>query len=197
MTTPFSYYLYHKPTGKHYYGIKFAKGCQPTDLWVTYFSTSEPVKALIKEYGANSFTYEIRRTFETGEQAVLWEHKVLRRLDAAGRANWLNRHNGGTKFRSPLTHSQATRDILSRKLRGRLFTGEHIQKLSEAQSRVWEQRNQSGFKLDYTKAAKYLQKNRYLWYTPERNAKMAASKTGTKRQYQPDGTFKMVKTHIA
>jgi len=60
-TIPFSYHLYHHPTKKHYYGIKFAKGCNPADLWVTYFSTSKLVKQLIAEYGADSFTATVRK----------------------------------------------------------------------------------------------------------------------------------------
>ena len=37
MTIPFTYYLYHKPTGKKYYGVRFKKGCHPDDLWNKYF----------------------------------------------------------------------------------------------------------------------------------------------------------------
>ena len=34
----------------------------------------------IKRYGKKSFMFEIRKTFKTIEQAINWEHNVLRRM---------------------------------------------------------------------------------------------------------------------
>lgn len=90
MTVPYTYYLIHEPTGKKYYGVRWAKGCFPEDLWVTYFSSSRYVKKLIKEYGKDSFRVEVRKTFEGKDQAILWEEKVLRRLKVHKRSGWLN-----------------------------------------------------------------------------------------------------------
>lgn len=87
---PFTYHLFHKPTGKHYYGVRFRKGCHPGQLWTTYFSSSKIVKQLIKDYGKDSFQYEIRRVFDTAESAVAWETKVLKRLRVKTNDNWLN-----------------------------------------------------------------------------------------------------------
>ena len=97
-TIPFSYHLYHKPTKKHYYGIKYASGFEPSDLWIRYFSSSKIVKKLITEYGKDSFIVTVRKTFDTGEQAVLWEHRLLTRIRAAQREDWINRHNGKKKL---------------------------------------------------------------------------------------------------
>lgn len=95
---PFTYYLFHIPTGKKYYGVRTAKGCHPNELWVTYFSSSKEVKLLREQYGDQSFQYEIRKIFSSPTEALEWEEKFLTRINAAGRVDWLNKHNGGKNF---------------------------------------------------------------------------------------------------
>ena len=53
-TIPYTYLLTHVQTGKKYYGVRFAKGCNPSDLFITYFTSSKYVKSLIEEYGIES-----------------------------------------------------------------------------------------------------------------------------------------------
>lgn len=193
---PYSYYLYHIPTKSHYYGIRHAKDCNPDELWVTYFSSSKIVHRLIKEYGPDSFVFSVRKIFSDSKTALLWEHKVLTRLDAATRTDWINRHNGGTKFRSPLTHSTKTRKLLSRKLTGRKLTDEHKQKMRESALVDRERRCNAGWKMSPQSRANIsngIKRVASKIYTPERNAKMAESKRGMKRKYLPDGSFIMVK----
>ena len=95
MSTPFTYYLYHRPTESHYYGVRWSKHCKPSDLWTTYFSSSKSVKLLIKEYGPDSFDVEIRKTFISKEAAIKWEKTVLTRLNVLNRPNWLNKNISG------------------------------------------------------------------------------------------------------
>lgn len=121
---PYTYYLYHKPTGKKYYGARWRKGCNPTDLWVTYFSSCKKVHKLIKEYGVDSFTYKIRKVFETKEQARLWEQKVLRRLKVKKSLIWLNT-SLGTGLNISATygmlgkkHTEETKKLMSSKQSG-------------------------------------------------------------------------------
>lgn len=90
MTLPYTYVIHHIPTGLNYYGVRYAKNCHPTDLWNKYFTSSKIVKSLIKEYGINSFTYKIRKTFNSAEKAILWEEKVLRKLDVMDNDKWIN-----------------------------------------------------------------------------------------------------------
>jgi len=40
-TIPYTYKLIFKPTGQYYYGVRYAKGCQPSDLWDKYFTSSK------------------------------------------------------------------------------------------------------------------------------------------------------------
>jgi hypothetical protein len=89
----FTYCLTFKSSGQRYYGVRYAKGCHPSDLWTIYFSSSWLIKKLIKSHGLDAFSYEIRRTFDSPEKARIWEAKVLRRLNAADNLSWLNLSN--------------------------------------------------------------------------------------------------------
>ena len=87
---PFTYLLKHIPTNKYYYGVRYKKGCHPKDLWTKYFTSSKKVKGLIKRYGKKSFIFEIRKTFKTQQQALNWEHKVLKKMKVIHRNDFLN-----------------------------------------------------------------------------------------------------------
>jgi hypothetical protein len=198
-TIPFSYYLYHRLTGLKYYGIKHANGCNPSDLWTKYFSSSIRVKQLITEYGKDSFDVKIRKTFNSSHDALIWEHKVLRRLNASQNPTWINRHNGGNKFRSPISHTDKTKQLISKKTKGRKFSDDHRKKISEASLTDRKHRKQAGWKMPLTAVDNMLltrqrkiDSGEINPYSTERNAKMALSKTGKKRKYLPDGTFIMI-----
>jgi hypothetical protein len=192
-TIPFSYYLFHKPTGKHYYGIRFAKNCCPDDLWTKYFSSSVIVKKLIAEYGADSFHTEVRKVFDNSSAALLWEHKVLRRLNASANPNWINRHNGSNKFRAPAAHSAATKETLRKKITGMKRSATTKAKHSATAKLREAKRRSEGWKMPSEDVKRRADAKRGVPRTPEMVAKMRATKKGTKRQYLPDGTFIMVK----
>lgn len=95
MYKPYTYYLFHKPTGKKYYGVQYRSSgicANPDNLWKTYFSSSKEVNNLIELYGKDSFLFEVRKVFETREEAFLWEQKVIRRINAVEKKDWLNKH---------------------------------------------------------------------------------------------------------
>jgi hypothetical protein len=89
---PYTYLLRNKITGERYYGVRYALGCDPAELWVSYFSSSGHVSQRIKEHGLESFEFEVRRVFSEAKQARDWEERVLRRLDVLHRADWLNQN---------------------------------------------------------------------------------------------------------
>jgi hypothetical protein len=91
--TPYTYLLYNTVTRQFYYGVRYSRNCDPSDFWVKYRTSSKRVAALIQEHGADSFVWEIRRTFDTRQQAQDWETRVLRRLNAKARKDFLNEHN--------------------------------------------------------------------------------------------------------
>ena len=200
MTIPYSYHLYHSPTQSHYYGIKFAKGCSPDTLWTTYFSSSKKVKELINKYGEDSFEAEIRKIFKTGKEALLWEHRVLTKLDAANKPNWINRHNGGKKFRSPEHHLDTTKQILRKKITGikrsETCKAKHstnaLLREQTKRDNGWKMPRQSVEQMQQTRAQR-ISNGEINPYNSSRNSKMAESKKGTKRHYLPDGSFVMRK----
>jgi Putative endonuclease segE, GIY-YIG domain len=98
MTTyrPYTYLVRHKPTNTVYYGVRWKNvrlnRTPEQDLWVEYFTRSTRVHKLIEEYGEESFSVEIRRTFDSVDKAREWESKVLRRMKVLTKPEfWLNR----------------------------------------------------------------------------------------------------------
>lgn len=108
--TPYTYLIKHIPSGKVYYGLRHAKGCHPSDLWVTYFTSSKEVKKLIDRDGNHSFEAEVRRIFTTSESAIQWEIKVLRRIQAHRNENFLNLSIPGST--PQFAHSETTKEKL-------------------------------------------------------------------------------------
>lgn len=93
---PYTYLIKHRPTGQVYYGVRSANKVDPhEDLWNKYYSSSPRVQRLIEETGKESFDVEVRKVFETKEQAVAWETKVLRRCKVLHDVRWLNQNVAG------------------------------------------------------------------------------------------------------
>jgi hypothetical protein len=91
MSEPYTYIIKCIPENCFYYGVRYAKNCSPSDFWKTYFTSSKTVKEKIKLYGKESFIFEIRKVFSTKEQAILWETKVLTRLQVLKRNDFYNK----------------------------------------------------------------------------------------------------------
>lgn len=89
-TYPYTYRITSKTTGQHYYGVRYRKGCNPSDFWVDYFTSSKRVHKLIEQYGKDDFTTQIRKTFPNSNSALKWEAKVLSKLGVTERDDWLN-----------------------------------------------------------------------------------------------------------
>jgi len=93
---PYTYLIKHRPTGQVYYGVRSANKVEShEDLWNKYYTSSPNVQRLIEETGKESFDVEVRKVFETKEQAVAWETKVLRRCKVLHDARWLNQNVAG------------------------------------------------------------------------------------------------------
>jgi len=67
-TNPYTYLIGWKTQNKWYYGVRFAKGCHPNDLWNLYKTSSKHVKKMIEENG-NPDIIQIRKIFE--EQNII------------------------------------------------------------------------------------------------------------------------------
>lgn len=94
MTTPYFYIIKEISTGKRYAGVKFAKGCGPEGLLVTYLTSSKIVKNLLIK-NPNSFIIERIKTFETKEKAVIYEERFLKKVKANKSDKWYNQSISG------------------------------------------------------------------------------------------------------
>lgn len=101
MSIPYTYRVKFIPTGEYYYGVRYSKTCDPSDLWMTYFTSCKKVHKLIEEFGKDSFTTEIRKIFETKEAAIAWEERVTRKV-----IYWNNYLNAGSI--KAFNHSKST-----------------------------------------------------------------------------------------
>lgn len=54
-----------------YIGVRYAKGCHPTDLWVTYFTSSSLVKKLIGQFGKDDFIVRVIHTYPNDPSAAI------------------------------------------------------------------------------------------------------------------------------
>lgn len=124
--SPYTYLLSWTSLDKHYYGVRHARRCSPKDLWVSYFSSSNEVKKYRKLYGEPDII-EVRKVFESGDAARLWEQKVLKRLNAARSNKWLNKNNSDGKFYNK-GHTENTKQKLSILNIGKKWSIEAIQK---------------------------------------------------------------------
>ena len=86
---PYCYLIGWPKHNMYYYGVRTARNCNPSDLFVSYFTSSKQVKRMIKKYGKPDII-QIRKTFKNKEDALIWESKVLRRLNIARRKDFLN-----------------------------------------------------------------------------------------------------------
>ncbi len=91
MTVPYTYLIKCIPENCFYYGVRYAKNCSPSDLWIKYFTSSKTIKKKIKQYGKNAFAFEIRKTFDNYQTAILWETRVLSKLKVLKRSDFYNK----------------------------------------------------------------------------------------------------------
>ena len=126
---PYTYLIKHRPTGKVYYGFRGANKVEPhEDLWKHYFTSSKKVQSLIKETGVDSFDYEIRKIFDTKEQAILWETRVLKKCNVLHDDRWLNANVAGYNIAT-----DEVRQKMSMSRRGKVTSELTKQKLRDVQ----------------------------------------------------------------
>ena len=76
-----------------YYGVRYAKNCDPSDLWKSYRTSSKHVTNFVNKHG-NPDVISIRKTFgEDTDSAREWENKVIRRCRMVEDKGYLNHTN--------------------------------------------------------------------------------------------------------
>jgi len=94
---PFTYLVGWSEHNLWYYGVRYAAGCKPEDLWSSYFTSSSYVKETRQIHGEPDVV-QIRRTFKSKKKAIDWELKVLRRLNLHKNPNFLNKNCAGAIY---------------------------------------------------------------------------------------------------
>jgi hypothetical protein len=116
---PYTYLIGWTHLNKYYYGVRYSKKCNPSDLWVSYFTSSKIVKHYRVEHGEPD-VIQIRKLFDNPQSARLWEYKVLKRLGCIKDTKWLNQSNAGETFffveRSPEHRKKQSIALKGRKL---------------------------------------------------------------------------------
>lgn len=92
--TPYTYLIGWKNLNKYYYGVRYAHDCDPSDLWKTYFTSSNYVKEYVVKHGQPD-VIQVRKTFNTGAEAMLWESKFLTKVNAMHNESFLNKQING------------------------------------------------------------------------------------------------------
>jgi hypothetical protein len=89
----YTYLVKSKITNKVYYGVRWGDKTKPeNDLWSKYFTSSKHIKQQIKEFGKESFIFEIRKVFANKQEAIQWEETVLRRMKVLQKPEvWINK----------------------------------------------------------------------------------------------------------
>lgn len=121
--TPYTYLIGWSTLNTWYYGLRFAKDCHPTDLFVKYFTSSKHVKNFIQRHGYPDII-QIRQIFKSNEvdKARIFEHKVLRRLHADHRDDFLNKSTGlSIPSQLGIPKSEETKEKLSNSGKGKHF----------------------------------------------------------------------------
>lgn len=145
---PYTYLIKFKQTGQVYYGSRSKNirlSLEPEqDLMIRYFTSCKTLRKLIKLHGLSAFEWEVRRVFDTIEQSIAWEQKVLRRMKVLHDPKWFNQNVAGyivptvaglkkiSERHKGVPKSDAHRKAISRALKGKKKSPKHVENLSKA-----------------------------------------------------------------
>jgi hypothetical protein len=95
---PYTYLIGWSKLNIRYYGVRYAENCHPDEFWKDdgYKTSSGYVDKFVKIHGDPDIV-EIRKIFsgdDRNNKAVIWECRVLTKINAANRPDYLNKHNG-------------------------------------------------------------------------------------------------------
>jgi hypothetical protein len=93
MSIPYTYLIGWPELNLWYYGVRYARGCHPKDFWVSYKTSSDRVKKIVKEHGEPPVR-TIRKTFSDEKTARLWEFRVLTKMKVVAKDQWINGNTG-------------------------------------------------------------------------------------------------------
>jgi hypothetical protein len=152
---PYTYLIGWKKINKFYYGARWAKNCNPGDLWVTYFTSSKHVKHTRDKFGEPD-VIQIRKTFNCVDECRKHELKVLKRLNVLSNDKWLNKNISGIF----LPYGPQTKEHVQKRTNSRIKNKRHLGKVA------WTKETHPEYALKVSNALKGKKK------TPEHVKKM-------------------------
>lgn len=106
---PYTYLIGWSKINQYYYGCRYAKNCDPSDLWVKYFTSSLYVKKLKEEHG-DPDVIQIRKVFNSMDECIEYETRVLKRI--VKRKHFINKNVAGAiKTGNPNPRSLKQREV--------------------------------------------------------------------------------------
>lgn len=170
MNIPYTYLIGWPELNRWYYGVRYAQNCDPSDFWISYFTSSDIVKEFCNQYGDPPIRI-IRKTF-TGINRVTesrkWETRVLKKLKVLLKETWLNKNDSPAppivrrygddnimrrpeqrqrmKDNNP-TSRQDVRESIRQSNTGKppTFTGPHTDETKNLMEQRWVERKNSGW----------------------------------------------------
>lgn len=106
MAIYYTYLIGWSKLNRWYYGVRYAKGANPNELWKRYFTSSRAVEHFAKING-DPDVIEIRKTFDSPVKARLWESKVLTRMKVSSDNRFLNI----TANAAPISPSELPKEV--------------------------------------------------------------------------------------
>ena len=119
---PYTYLIGWSLLNKWYYGVRYAKGCNPNDLWTTYFTSSSKVNDFRKLNGDPDII-QVRKIFNTPFKAKTWEDNVLLSIPKDKRVYWLNSKFGA--FRNIIMTDEIKNKLSETRIKRGLSAGEN------------------------------------------------------------------------
>lgn len=95
--TPYCYRIGWIKQDIWYVGRRTASGCNPSDFWVKYFTSSKKVKEFVQKHGDPDYI-KITKTFSSVDECKLWEERFLSKVDARNNLKFLNQVNSDHKL---------------------------------------------------------------------------------------------------
>ena len=129
--TPYTYLVGWSNHNKYYYGARYKQGCHPNDFWNEYYTSSVKVGEYREQYGEPD-VIQIRKTFDSKESAIAWEHKVLRRMKVISEDHWMNKAAWPAVDNRGIKRSEEHKKKISKAQKGKTLSAETKQKLREA-----------------------------------------------------------------
>lgn len=145
---PYTYLIGWKNHNMWYYGVRYAKVCNPKDFWLSYFTSSRYVKEF-REKNGEPDVIQIRKIFSNRDSAQKWETKVLQKMNVINDNRFLNKAIGRSlqdyeNYKKVMLQRYRVENVsqmpgisnkISKALKGKIKTEKHKQNLKESHNK--------------------------------------------------------------